>query len=260
MFIIQPANNHFTKHFVYDLAMIEQPSGAVPGGIFDHYHINKKDISGYLFQASMINQEILDFIQNFRSNTKIYLYFDKFNQQLYNDASEMVRCIVKESSLNKNNTLKNKNTIKFTLLYSERLLQLAGIGEEQKDNGEIIVDLSDLEELPKSLENILYPNTKLKIKLFNNDKINHIQNLGFVPDLDMIKVIDSCSTYIDTNLNYLLYAVLLDKRTIATEPNSIIKKTKELTIETLNAPNESKLDMSDIIKKSYRNLISKYIL
>lgn len=261
MFLLQPPNNTFTKHFIHDLSMIDQPVAIVPGKLFDHYHIYRKDISGYLFQASNINQEIIDFIQKFHQNTKIYLYFDKFNLQLYNDASSMIRCIIREDVvINKQTQIKQKNTIKASAMYSEQLINSANLPTEKTENDNILADISDIESLPEPLTNILYPKTKLKIKLFNSSSINVTQNLGFIDDTSMIEEIDKCKIYIDTNLNYLLYSIILDKPTISLENNSILKKTKEITENSILSIEKSKLQISDIIKHSYKNFIQKYIL
>lgn len=260
MFLIQPANNVFTRHFTYDLRAIDQPIGIVPGALFDYYHAHKKDISGYLFQASNINKEIIDFIQNFKSSTKIYLYFDKFNQQLYDDASSMIRCIVKDEPSNKSMVLKSKNTIKTTPMYSEQLLRGLNLSESTNTNEDILADISDLQKLPVCLEDVLYPKTKMRIKLFNNQSINHIQNLGFVDDTEMVTMINDCKLYIDTNNNFLSYALILDKPLIALETNSLVKKTKEINEETIQSTQQSKIDLKDILKNSYHNFIQKYLL
>lgn len=262
MFLIQPSSNVFTRHFTHDMSLIDQPASIHAGKLFDHYHMYKKDISGYMFQASSINKEIVDFIQKFKNNTKIYLYFDKFNAQLYNDASSMVRCILREDIVaNKQSSLKQKNTIKAGIMYSEQLINSVNLPDKRENTENIIADISDISSLPQQLDSLLYPKTKLKIKLFNNHLIGHHQNLGFVDDKQMISMIDTCNIYIDTNLNYLLYSVILDKPTIALETNSILKKTKELSEKTLEENIESsKIELDSIIKNSYKNFIQKYLL
>jgi len=261
MFLLQSTSNIFTKHFIYDMSLIEQPMAIVPGKLFDQYHMHKKDISGYLFQSSMINKEIIDFIQKFNKYTKIYLYFDKFNLQLYNDASSMIRCIIREDlATSKQSQIKQKNTIKANAMYSEQLINSVKLPDNRIETEDILADISDIEKLQESLEKILYPNSKLKIKLFNSSTINVSQNLGFVDDETMVRMIDSCKLYIDTNLNYLLYALILDKQTIALENNSFLKKTKEITEDVISSVDKSKLQINDIVKNSYKNFIQKHIL
>lgn len=260
MFLIQPTNNVFTKHFTTDLATIDQPVGLPVGKLFDNHHANKANISGYLFQASNINQEIIDFIQRFKNQTKIYLYFDKFNLQLLNDASTMVKCIVKEEAFDKISNNKSKNIIKAGIMYSEQILNSISLPQERVINEDIICDISDLEKLPEQLTKVLYPHTKLKIKLFNNMNINVPQNLGFVDDMALINMIDQCRLYIDTNNNYLLYAILLDKPTLSLTNNSLLKKCKEIDQSTLDNIEKTKLELKDLIKYSYKNFINKYIL
>lgn len=261
MFFIQPNNNIFTRHFIYDLSLIDQPIAIVPGKLFDNFHTHRQNISGYLFQASYITQEIIDFIQQFKNNTKIYLYFDQFNLQLYNDASSMIRCIIRENIIhNKSISIKQKNTIKTSPMYSEQLIHTTNLPEIKSTTEDIIADISDIEKLPENLEAVLYPNTKLPIKLFNNQNINHVQNLGFMNDFQMLSMINQCKLYIDTNTNYLLYSLILHKPTLALETNSIIKKTKTITEETIKNMEQSKLEQQDILKNSYKNFIQKHIL
>jgi hypothetical protein len=261
MFLLQSTNNIFTKHFIYDMSLIDQPVNIISGKLFDQYNMYKKDISGYLFQASNINKEIIDFIQKFNKNTKIYLYFDKFNLQLYNDASSMIRCIIREDiAVSKQSQIKQKNTIKVNAMYSEQLINSIKLPENKIETEDIISDISDIEKLPEPLEAILYPNSKFRLKLFNSYSINVSQNLGFIEDTDMIHLINQCKMYIDTNLNYLLYSIILDKPTIALENNSFLKKTKDITEENILSIDRSKLQINDIIKNSYKNFIQKHIL
>lgn len=260
MFLIQPANNVFTRHFIYDLRAIDKPAAITAGSLFDNFHAHRKEISGYLFQASNINQEIIDFIQAFKSNTKIYLYFDKFNQQLYNDASTMIRCIVKDDPSDKSIVLKTKNTIKANPMYSEQLISVVDTQEDRISNEDILADISDLQKLPESLVEVLYPSTSMRIKLFNNASIDHVQNLGFVDDEDMVRMINECKMYIDTNNNFLLYSIILDKPTLALTANSLVKRTKEINEKSIESMQQSKIDLRDILKNSYKNFIQKYLL
>lgn len=262
MFLLQPTNNTFTRHFAQDMSLIDQTIATMSGRLFDHYEIYKKDISGYMFQSSLINKEIVDFIQKFYKKTKIYIYFDQMNMELYQNASTVIRCIVREDMMGSDTSVfKNKNTIKANIMYSEMLLNSAGLDDENQTNNDIIGDISDIKQLPKILSDVLYPNsTQFRIKLFNSTSINVAQNLGFLDDIEMISEINRCKIYLDTNLNYLVYAAILDKPIIALETNGVVKKIKEITLETIEHPDKSKIPIQDLIKNSYKNFINKYIL
>lgn len=262
MFLLQPTNNTFTRHFVYDMSLIDQTIAITPGRLFDHYEVYKKDISGYMFQSSLIDKEIVDFVQKFYKKTKIYIYFDQMNIELYQNASTAVRCILREDLVSSDPSFfKNKNTIKANIMYSEQLLNSINFREGKEINDDIIGDISDIKQLPQTLLDVIYPNdTKFRIKLFNSQNIRVAQNLGFLNDIEMIEEIDQCKIYLDTNLNYLMYAALLNKPIIALETNGIIKKIKQINKDTVENAEKSKIPIEDLIKNSYKNFINKYIL
>lgn len=83
-------------------------------------------------------------------------------------------------------------------------------------------------DINDNLTKLLYPNKgKYKIKMFNNPKINHVQNLGFVTENDKNKILNNSQVYICQNKFYALEATLCGCKVLDTELNEIKLEPKE---------------------------------
>ena len=77
-------------------------------------------------------------------------------------------------------------------------------------------------DINDDMTRLLYPNKgKYKIKMFNNQKINHVQNLGFLTENDKNNVLNDSQTYICQNQFYALEATLCGCKVLDTKLNEI---------------------------------------
>lgn len=68
--------------------------------------------------------------------------------------------------------------------------------------------LDNIEILPFDLLPHLYPNSSIKLRLFNNSNIQHIQNLGHINEQDKAFILKESEFYLDLNGLYKTEAIL----------------------------------------------------
>lgn len=138
-----------------------------------------------LFKAELINKEILQFIQDFSNNG--------------------VRCFVHHSSLVPNliKDLQNYNITHFsdkkydnTIHIPNNLINTRLFFDNSSIRSDSIVCFCEFIVLPEFLNDYLYPKTSLPIKLFNNGKIAHPQNLGLISEQDRANILQTNKYYL----------------------------------------------------------------
>lgn len=197
------------------------------GDLYSLYYQHKFDYM--IFSFSELTNEILQFISEFGYNHKIFIYHDKNpDDQFINSYQSVCRNLIHEKFIN-NNMPKNTISIPNNLLNDQIFLPS---GENKLD--QMVCFLDGLSEIPDELEFLLYPNTRNKIKLFNNNNIKHHQNLGILSEIDKAKLLNISKYYISINGDYSLEATVC---------NCIVLDTTEL---------------SDMIPKKYDNISADY--
>lgn len=152
----------------------------------DIYKIDQKinpDI--YIFTTSKIKYEEAHFCKH-TSKTVV----------LYNDTTEAIE------SKSTNIIVINKSEIPhlYNPIRYKNLNKIKTI--------EISYFLDNDNEIPKDLDNILYPQTKQKIQMFNNPNIKHVQNMGTLSEDDKADILNETSTFISNNMFYAAEAYL----------------------------------------------------
>jgi hypothetical protein len=227
MFILQSIEQKFLKHLTYDLKDKYPVSLYSPNKLYDTIYANIDQITKIIFSSSMINREVIDFIQNSDRSIKdkILFYIDGNNIQLISDLLELNIKILINADSDIPKSKKATKIIKLYSYYSEYLVN--NIPDKTLYDGlDIIADISGISNIPEELENICAPNTNLNIKLFNNPNINHIQNLGMVDDVRFVSMIRSSKLYIDLNNYYIAYAAYFKTPLISMVTNNMVKKQK----------------------------------
>jgi len=251
-------------HLAYDLIAYGEVEQYSHSNLYDSYYSDsetERKNHKYVFCSSSINSETIGFMQETEHPQNIFLYFDRMNKSLYNDASNRgIKCLVHNKDCADIKNVK-PSTIKLDNYYSEYLLNAYN---KKKDipNIDILTHLSGIEKIPLELENLLYPNTTLNIKMFDGLNISHPQNLGFIDDIVFIELINNCRVFLALNNSFLGYALMLDKPVLTAESNNWIKKTQitKENLENINNLPKPSLSIQDIKNNSYKNFIEKNLL
>lgn len=148
----------------------------------------------YFFPVSMLTREIIQFVIEFRHKIKIFLYHDiKGNQEIMDQYGSLFFHVVE----NDNYTFSNMAIIPKNLVNTDLYQRYSDLTKDES----IIFFLDGLGFIPPSIEKLLYPNSSLKIKLFNNELLVHPQNLGRLQEIDKVYVLNK-ATYFISNDGY----------------------------------------------------------
>lgn len=159
----------------------------------------QQKISAYIFSLSGLNTETLQFINDYYNNIKIFIYHDIENIDLIDKIPQCIHLV-------HNETIKNNNIIYIPQLINNKIFN-SSINTSKKNNDSIICFMDQLSNISIELKELLYPNTKLKIKLYNLLE-PHPQNLGWVSEEDKFKLLTNNKFYLSLNELYNQEAVL----------------------------------------------------
>lgn len=151
--------------------------------VMTNRHISES--STFIFNASLINSEIVQFIESFHEKLNIYILLDQEFARNLNLKVKYIECP---------KYLINKQ------LYS-------GVGAPKVDRISYFFNNSNSELDPK-LASLLYPNTKLNINIFDAHNIKHPLSLGFLNEKDKRDVLYSSQYYLHDNNNYYVAEAL----------------------------------------------------
>jgi len=152
-----------------------------------------------MFIESMIDNEIQQFIAEFFQTIKIFIYHDrKPNLDLINSYKSAAKHIV-------NNDKIISNTIQLPRLINDQLF----LNKELAKNDDIVCFLEYRNEIPPTLNDLLYPKAKHHIKLFNSPYIKHVQNLGLISESEKADILQLSKYYlpVDDSDEYIAEAV-----------------------------------------------------
>lgn len=196
---IQKINNKF----IDNLSQSELPGFAIAFGhtdgvLYKIHHQYNFDI--YVFSVSAINNEIIQFIIEFRHAVKVFLYHDiQPTEEFIDQYGSLFHHLSIEPNQQLVKNTKIPNNLVNTTLY-KRL--------DIVKNDSIVFFLDGLNHIPPNIEKVLYPNTMLPIKLFNNNTIVHPQNLGLISELDKATILNEALYFISHNNFYEQEAAL----------------------------------------------------
>lgn len=140
-----------------------------------------------IFHAGMINQEIMQFIQDFAHMVKCFIYHDKISNDIlkYFEPYNIIHLTYDNSA---SNSIKlPSDLINTNLFYNNKSIL-------KQDSLVCLID--GLPVLPDFLRDHLYPKSKLPIKLFNNPNIKHNQNLGMLNERDKASILQQHKYYL----------------------------------------------------------------
>jgi hypothetical protein len=167
-------NIKFSKHNFCDQLVIDTKDQ-----LYKIYYSYK--FTHAIFIKSLLTGEELQFIDEFSDTVHLYVY-DEIKNILINCSSKKN---INIPTLVNNNLFYSNNNIKENLIVSF---------------------LDKIEILPPLLNSYLYPNSKLPIKLFNNQNIIHPQNLGLLYENDKAVLLQNSRYYLALDEDYVAEA------------------------------------------------------
>lgn len=162
--------------------------------IYKMYYATNKSIDTFIINTSKINPEIIDFIEQLGDTLKIIIYHDSNDQININakvhhivdygldlDGQKLPQFIINDKIYNDMPSLFNK---KYDMVYF----------------------LDQDESMPEGLSQLLYPNGKSQIRLFNGEKIQHYQNIGYINERERKDILLESQTLLFSNEDYVCEA------------------------------------------------------
>lgn len=199
--------NHKFNHNLFMLDYENYKFYEIPLNTSIHkYTFNTKNISKdsiFMFNLSIINKEILSFINNFYKKISIIIFVDKINElySFINTNYPQLKQIVSDERL-----LGDNKVLIPMYLVNEQLYNNIIISD--KEDQYIYFFDNESKNIKPELLALLYPNTNLPIKLFDSISIKHHQNIGFTTEIDKKNLLYKSKYYLFDNNNYLAEAAL----------------------------------------------------
>lgn len=186
--------------FINSLADINHPdiniaSANVQQNLYRIHYMYKFDV--YIFCASLMNAEIYQFINEFTNeNTKFIIYHN--NTATYSLVDNLPKKCINISSAES-----RPDVIPIPYLVNDHIFMQFN----HTRNDDVLCFLDTHTKLPENLLQIVYPNTKLPIKIFSK-YIKHPQNLGMVSDKEKAILLNHSKYYLTCNSKYEIEAML----------------------------------------------------
>lgn len=156
-----------------------------------------------------IHISILQFTKEF-PDKKIFIYQldENFQDIKDNKNIKYISYTDKDATYLERNILYITNNIINDQLYNSNMLA----DNVKKDY--ISCFLENTQILPNSVMSSLYPNSHKKIKMFNNPKIQHLQNLGIITEKDRSDILKESEYYLDIDGKYRIEASIYNCKII----------------------------------------------
>ena len=194
--LIQNLNNKFINNIALcNTGYCDKIVTETRGSLYKLYYQYK--FTHIIFVDSLLNQESIQFIQEFGHEVCSYVYKDS-NTDNYNHLENIKGVLAYAKPDNTNHKI-----ITIPILVNHDLYYLDKSLDKQN---QIISFIDNIKAIPDNLQSYLYPNTTLPIKLFNNTEIIHPQNLGLLSEQDKAMLLRSSKYYLAVQEDYLAEA------------------------------------------------------
>lgn len=199
---ITQSNKKFNKNIQYytDIAEVYEINTKAYS-IYKIYYSVNSGIDIFIINLSCITKEVASFINDFKNHKIFIIYIDgTTNIDLLNiiDPDKQLKYIV-------------DNNIEFDGIKLPKYIindKLYRDIHEKTKTDDIVYFLDNVDQLNDNINNILYPNTKLKIKMFNNSNISHPQNLGLINETEKKDILLNSGSMIYTDESYVCEAII----------------------------------------------------
>lgn len=201
---------YINNKFINNLTNIDNHtivSGAINSNLYAiHY---KYDFDAYIFASVLLNREIEQFISEFYQQKKLFIYHPHTIDDAIVDEYKTYCTNISHTD--------HKDTVKIPLLINDTTFS----NQNLERNNKIICFIDDYFDVPKTLQNVLYPNSKYPIQIVGS-KIKHHQYIGDATESEKAYLLNTCDAYLDIDSNYRTEAVLCGTK-IVTIDNDTLK-------------------------------------
>lgn len=220
---VTPHNNRFIKNIVLNkLEGLEILSGDYKHQLYKIHQ--QHQIHSYIFISTELDSETTQFISDYCSKIKIFIYHNSYNDSLVKQFPNCYHLCHDSSSLH--------NVISIPRLVNTDIF--FNMNSQNRSKGCFISFIDDIDIISKKLSHLLYPNTKFKIKIYG-DSFGHYQNLGKVSEQDKADILNRNKNFLAVNDDYIEEALLCgcDIYTVdSIQDNKIINDTISVNYET----------------------------
>lgn len=190
-------NNKFNKNII-DIQDIDMHISNISDryGIYKYFYSqNIKDPLEhiFIFNSSILNKELLDFIINFSKILNIWILID--NNFIPIDNLDVK--YISNQPLNKYTHKILSNRIVNKRLYEQ-------VNKINKQNQLVYFFQTHDQKIIDKMLPYLYPGSNLSIKLFDNPNFNHPQNLGYLTESDRLGILSESKYYLHDASDYYL--------------------------------------------------------
>lgn len=211
--LIQKANNKFINNI--DLSTIDFCSKLIIDTTNQLYKIYYKyEFTHAIFVASLFNEEINEFILEFGDIVKIFIYNDISIDFPYK--KNISGIIQKDKTESKNKIITLPKLVNHELFNNNHCKKI----------NQVISFLDGIDSIPETLNQYLYPMSKLSLKLFNNERIIHPQNLGLLSEPDKAALLQQSDFYLAISDEYVPEAWACGTKVLVVDELQSLKPTK----------------------------------
>jgi hypothetical protein len=187
-----------------------------------------------IFIASKFTPEVAQFVTEFYTKgIKIFVYHDTLIPSIIEDYK--TACVSLVHAKNISNTIYIPSLIN-TYIYKNN-------GDDRHKSITCFID-DEQESISSDLEQHLYPNSKLPIRMFNNSKIVHPLNLGLLNEYDKADLLNRSEYFLNINDTYVEEAVRCGCKVVKLDNVQNYKKAKK------TKPNNKMLTYQNFIEQN----------
>jgi hypothetical protein len=200
---ITKSNKKINQNLIYYKNIYNIIEYPIEYSIYKYYYAINSAVDYFFIDSDVIGPEIDSFIKEFSKKIKFIINVFENNDSIIQKYQDYIYLAIGQQNIEHSLYKKYSSYIINDVLYlSSNKLDL-----EKKE--QFIYFLDNKQQIPNVLQNNLYPNTKLPIKMFNGTKnISHFQHLGHITENDRKKVLQESKYYLYDNADYLIEAQL----------------------------------------------------
>jgi hypothetical protein len=188
------------------------------GNVYGLYYRTKFDY--IIVPSSLLSNSIVQFAIEYASSVKIILDIDSDLPTEFIDAYKNVFYFL-TTNINTN----NRFLLKPSFIINEKLYNNNDLNKQNF----IVCFLDNCDSLPTELMDYLYPNSNLKIKMFNGVNIPHHQNIGMINEIERADILKNAEYYLVlNNESYAIEAKLSGCKLLNLDT---IKNMEEISLE-----------------------------
>lgn len=138
-----------------------------------------------ILDCSSFDNSVASFCMEFNNTVKVFIYIDDLtneeNIKYILEYSKYLYFLVDKKC--KYSEIFSRLIVVEPNLINKNLYDQA-ISNKKNKNNCISCFMDKIDKVPNQIGKLLYPNSKVKIRLYNNTNIKHVQNLGMITEYD----------------------------------------------------------------------------